>query len=620
MKTKRFLFPLKAGLAILAMSFVFWRCEVETTGEPRPNTLPETYISEISPGVTTRVSWYGTDSDGRVESFEYKWDEGSWVETAGLAETFPVEDPASDYADFKFADLDEQRTFYVRATDDRDGTDPYPASATVSANTVKPETQIIEGPQFGETYGPDVKFKWSGVDKDGSIVGFEYTMDDLAHWAYVAAVDEGGAPVGEKSYLDLGPGAHIFYVRSVDDLGAKDQTPAQTPFNVVTGQEPLLASTSPIVDGGGWFAAVGVTFSWTINVEYYGGQLPEGYSTFAFDDSTGYADDAANMQYSWRPALSYDIEGSDLLPGTHTFYVKVRDTQGSVSKFSIGFGAAGFEPTKGILVVNGISPVYAEEVTEAYDSSAYWGEKDVDFWDLFGTSSSPSISTMPVQTTSADDPFYYVGGGGPTTPDVLKDYSSVVWVANAYMGDLELWAVSPIYPYLLAGGNVILTTRYGIDFFTDPLTDYLGVSWRSSETTTVYPHIAPGLKDLTPFSSYRSGGLSGASYFSMGSYTNNDALSHYHEDLPFPEDWYHNSSGTSTLLFYNDTDWSYVRGMGAWAHPNLELGDNEAPTFPVTDDAKTGNLVFISGRCYGFNRQNSAFNFDYILTNFFGEL
>ena len=616
MKTKRSLFPLKVGLVALAVSFVFWRCEVGTTGEPRPNTLPETYISEISPGVTTRVSWYGTDSDGRVESFKYKWDDGSWVATANLSETFPVDDPASPYADFKFADLDDQRTFYVQAIDDRNGADPYPASATVSPNTVKPETQIVEGPQFGETYGPDVKFKWSGVDKDGSIVGFEYTMDDLSNWTYVAAVSEGG----EALFLGLGPGAHIFYVRAVDDLGAKDQSPAQTPFIVATGQEPLLESTSPIVDGGGWFAAVSVTLSWAVNVEYYGGQLPTGYATFALDDSTGYSDPTANMQFSWRPALSYNIKGSDIDPGDHTFYVKVRDTQGAVSKFKIGFGAAGFEPTKGILVVNGISPVYEDEITEAYDSSAYWGETDVDFWDLFGTSSSPSISTMPAQTASADDPFYYVGGGGPTTPDILKDYSSVVWVGNAYMGDLEMWALSPIYPYLLAGGNVIITTRNASSFFTGPLTDYLGVSWRAAETATVYPHIAPGLKDLTPFTSHRSGGLSSTEHFSMGSYTNNTALSHYHEDLPFPEGWYHNSDGTSTLLFYNDTDWSYVRGMGAWAHPNLELSANEAPTFPVTGDATTGNFVYIGGRNYGFNRQNAAFDFDYILTNFFGEL
>ncbi len=617
MKTTRILLPLKVGLSVLVLSFAFWGCEADELDEPRPNVRPETFISELSAGVETRVSWYGTDSDGRIESFEYRWDGGTWVETTELSEIFPTA-AGTDYDDFGFADLTEEHTFEVRATDNAGGTDQSPATATVSAVTVAPETQINEGPEFGGTYGPDVLFRWSGVDADGSIAGFEYTMDDPSSWTYK---DAEAGDVGEQLFLGLAPGAHIFYVRSVDDLGATDLTPAQVPFTVKTGDTPLLTSTSPIVDGGGWFAAVSVAFSWTIDVEYYGGQLPHGYSTYALDDSTGYSAAGANMQYSWRPSLSHSIDGADIAPGDHTFYVKVRDTQGSVEKFSVGFSAAGFDPTSGILVVNGVSPVYEEEITEAYDSSAYWGGLDVDFWDLFGTGSTPSISTMPVSAANAvgDGPYDYIGGGGPTTPDVLKNYSSVIWVANAYMGDLEDWQVSPVYPYLLAGGNLILTTRNGADFFTPELTSYLEISWRAAETATVYPTITTVLRDLVPFSSYRSGGVSSTGHFSMGAFTNNAALSHYHDDLPFPDGWYHNSAGTSTLLFYNDTDWSYVRGMSAWAHPNLVLGANEEPTFPTTGDAAKGNFVYIAGRNYGLNRVNLGFNINYIVTNFFGE-
>jgi len=610
-----------ALVLLITIPLIFWACESEDLAEPNPNIYPETFISEISPGVTTQMAWYGTDVDGRVERFEYKWDDGEWVETATLSETFPVGDVTNPYADFEFANVDEQRTFYVRAIDNNEGTDPSAAMATMSPNTIRPETQILEGPEFGKTYGPDLYFKWSGVDKDGSVVGFEYAMDDLSAWTYVDIVDEGGSPVGEKIFLGLGPGGHIFYVRSVDELGTVDQTPAQVAFIVASGYTPLLSSTSPIVDGGGWFGGVGVTFSWVVAVDYYGGQLPNGFSTFALDDSIGYGDDAANMANPWQPTTSLSLTGAQVAPGNHTFYVKVRDTQNSVSKFSISFSAAAYVPTKGILVVNGVSPVYGVEITEAYDSSAYWGTRDVDFFDLFGSGSSPSIPEMPTSAANAlgHGPFDYVGGGSAVTPDILKDYSTVVWLANDYLGDKDYWDVSPIYPFMLAGGNVILASRYADGFLTSSLTGYIGLSYRSNDASSVYTHAAPGLMDMTPFTGYRSGGISATDYYSMGAFTNNSAISHYTDDPSPAEGWYHSSSGTVTLLFYNDTDWSYRRTIGAWSHPNLVLGANEAPTLPVTGDATGGNFVLINGRHYGFNRVNSAHNFDFILTNFFGE-
>lgn len=613
MKLRTFISPIKVLLLLMA-TFALWSCEVETTGEPRANILPETFISEVSPGVTTRVSWYGTDVDGRVETFEYNWDGGDWVETANLSETFPVDDPTNPYYEFSFSSLDDERTFSVRAIDDRGGVDTYPATVTTSPNTVKPETQINEGPTFGSTVGPDVRFAWSAVDPDGEVVGFEYTMDNVSNWTYVAAVDEGGVSVGERIFLDLAPGAHTFFVRAIDDLGAVDGTPAQTPFTVITGHQPYLVSTSSIVDGGGWFAGLDVSFSWSVNVEYYQGQLPEGYATYALDDTTGWSDDGANMQYSWRPATSHSIDGDDLTAGSHAFYVKVRDTQGAVSRLQINFSAAGYAPTKDILVVNGVAPLYGSEIEDMFTDSTYWGGLDlsmVDFWDLFGSGSAPGVSTIPAAN--------YIGGGGAVTPDIFAQYKCVVWAGNSYAGDLELWNTSPVYPFLLAGGNLVLAARYGQNFFSSDLLSYAGIAWREIGVSIVdYQPTFPGLVACTPAGNSYVDLFSSYGFNSGGGCTDAD-ITNYDGSRGFT-----NAAGTSTMLFAHRSGavvggFGYVRAAGVWAHPNLVYTDLEATTLPTPGtDEMNGNFIFLAGRNYRLGNEEFKTNMRYILRNIFG--
>jgi len=581
------------GLMLIGI-IIFIGCEAENPGEPRANLEPETYISEASPGVTTIISWYGTDKDGRVESFQYRWDDGDWVETEEMTGTFQN----------IFSDLSDQHTFYVMAGDNRNGWDPTPASVTLSPVTISPETKILEGPQLGSVVGSDVRFAWEGEDKDGRIAGYEYTMDDISSWTVVDST------VTEALFLDLADGAHTFFVKAVDNLGARDESPAQVSFVVKPGFAPILTNTSPISDGAGWFSGVSVTFSWTVDVSHYEGQLPQGACTFALDDSTGFDSDNANLKIPWNPRTSYAIAADDVTPGDHAFYIKIRDTNNQVVKMRIRFSAAAPTFDKGILVVNGVAPSYGDEVTTAYADQVFWGSHDVDFWDLFGNMSAPGVSTIP---SGAE----YIGGGSAVSPDIFAQYSSVVWVGNSFSGDEELWHVSPAYPYLLAGGNLILTTRYGSGFFSDDFTAYVGVGWRSEGVVTQYDAIMPGLLDMTPFTETRADGLAGTEPFSMGAFTNNEGISH--ED-PIAEDgWYHNSDGTATLLFANWTDYGITRGLGVWTHPNLVLGANQEVTFPISGDQAQGNFVFLAGRNYGYNHENAKHNFEFILTNFFGE-
>ncbi|MFH1851923.1 MAG: hypothetical protein ABIA75_06225 [Candidatus Neomarinimicrobiota bacterium] len=593
---------------VMFIAIGFWGCESEELAQPSPNIRPESYISEVSPGVVTRISWYGTDVDGRVERFEYRWDDGDWYETTGLSETFPVEDVTNPYTDFEFLDLDDEHVFYVRAIDNNDQADLSPAAATMSPRTTQPETQIVEGPVTGATVGPDVRFVWEGIDQDGNISGYEYAIDDLTNWIAVDAF------VTEHIFYGLAEGAHIFYVRAVDNLGAVDNSPAQSAFVVKAGSLPMLISTSPIVDGGGWFAGLDVAFSWEVNVDYYGGQLPEGYATFALDDSTGWSDNQANMQYSWRGATAFEILGSNLGSGQHTFYVKVRDAQYQVSKMSISFSAAAYNPTRKILVVNGVADSYFDEITSMYTDSVYWGGldlADIYFWDLFGSGSAPAISTMPTDN--------YLGGGGPVTPDILSDFECVIWAGNAFSGDLELWQLTPIYPYLLAGGNVFLGARYTDQFFTPELEAYAQVAWRETEISLLeFEPMFPGLVACTPSGASLTSVFSSGGFDSGGSPADDD-VTNYDGSRSYTK-----ASGTSTLLFAHRTSavigsFGYVRGCGVWSHPNLDYSnDLTQATLPTTGTLEAkGNFVFLSGRHYRFDHDEYKANMRYIITSIF---
>ena len=440
-----------ALVLLITIPLIFWACESEDLAEPNPNIYPETFISEISPGVTTLMAWYGTDVDGRVERFEYKWDDGEWVETATLSETFPVGDVTNPYADFEFADVDEQRTFYVRAIDNNEGTDHSPAMATMSPNTIRPETQILEGPMTGSVVGPDVKFKWDGVDKDGSIDGFEWTLDDVSSWT---AVEE---YVTEKLFIGLAEGGHVFYVRAVDDLGAVDQTPAQSAFEVASGFKPKLANLSPVSDGGGWFSGVDLALFWAASVDYYMGQLPTGAFSYAFDDSTNFDAAGGPLASGWMSSTSYTIPGANITDGDHVFYIKARDISGNVDYISIGFGAAPFAPTKDLLLLDDFS----------WTPGCYTAHADIAT--AIGTG---FLNGVTYDTRDVDDE-----GASILTPALLGQYKAVIDYSDGGFnssGSGNLFAA-----YAGAGGSLMLTgynlVSFGAPSITTPFGIYGGI-------------------------------------------------------------------------------------------------------------------------------------------------
>ncbi|MFQ6617987.1 MAG: hypothetical protein ACE5QV_04785 [Fidelibacterota bacterium] len=551
-KQKRFNFPIffyLIGFAVLLFSVI--GCEPENPGEPRPNVKPETYISEASAGVTTIISWYGTDRDGRVEKFEYRWDDGDWIETTEMSGTF------TDI----FADLEDTHTFYVRAIDNRNGTDPTPASVSLTPITVNPETEILEGPVFGDVVGSDVKFVWDGSDKDGKIAGFEYTLDNTKNWT---AVDQ---HTKSKLYLGLPPGAHVFYVRAIDDLGAKDLTPAQSAFVVKSGFKPLLENTSPLSDGGGWFSGVDIRFSWKVDVSYYKGVLPDGAFTYALDDSTGYSDDRASMKIAWNSSSYWVASGDKVTDGSHTFYLKARDASGNVTKMKIGFTAGPFAPTEGVLLIDDFS---WDSSTGVYRSDAH-ADSLVD--QGFMNGHSHTDWDVPDQ------------GTGVFTPDNLGKYSTVILFTDGGYASADF--ANLIAAYGVAGGNLLIAG---------------------------YNNSSMGSAILTPFGFWHS--FYGTFTGNYGGMDGNagTAYENFNIDLPMKLDGtrmverhyervYPDAENTSTIF--------RVRGL-----------DGDTRSCGVRADMPGGNVVIVIGQTVVFWDQESQDTRDfgeYVLVTEFGE-
>jgi aminopeptidase N len=228
---------------------------------------------------------------------------------------------------------------------------------------------------------------------------------------------------------------------------------------------------------------------------------------------------------------------------------------------------------RGILVVNGVDfNTYGSEIWSAYEDSTFWGSYDISFWDCFEETGLGYPANLPVPL-----------GHGSVPPDTLKQFSAVVWVGNNYNGDLMDWYDTSILSYLHAGGNVLLMARYGQSFVTEPMRQYLGVTWRETSASTLENCVAAyaGLSDMA-----RIGTQNTCAVFDT-------AL----------------ATGESELLFKETLTFSTHRGLGVWRRP-VSGG---------TDRTDGAQFVFLSGRPYRWNHDQLRANVEFILGGPFGE-
>ncbi|MBU1702470.1 MAG: hypothetical protein KJ970_06530 [Candidatus Eisenbacteria bacterium] len=172
---RRNLIPSLILCAVVTAAIFSNGCEVDS-GVGRPNLPPQTNIfvkqDTLNPlNYQQVIHWWGSDTDGFVAAFLYKWsapwtpapedtlwtEDSTWVWTQATSDTFllPVE---GSY---------RRLTFEVMAIDNEDLTDPTPATQVFTALNNPPTVEWSRGWVLPTRSLPATSFAWSPEDPEG---------------------------------------------------------------------------------------------------------------------------------------------------------------------------------------------------------------------------------------------------------------------------------------------------------------------------------------------------------------------------------------------------------------------------------------------------------------------
>ena len=169
---------------LLAALLTIYSCSDESA-DTGPNLPPETIMGEYPAQGSTvsfevSMQWGGTDSDGRVTSYEIAWRSGpfdssmldslDWGSTSAREATFIVKADTcciDDSTTWKHT-----HTVFIRAVDDDGARDPDPPHRSFTATTTAPTTKITSPSTAVQS--PCITFRWNGNDLDGEAVEYRY--------------------------------------------------------------------------------------------------------------------------------------------------------------------------------------------------------------------------------------------------------------------------------------------------------------------------------------------------------------------------------------------------------------------------------------------------------------
>ena len=487
--------------AVLVSGFVLG-CSKFDPGHRVPNIPPETTLSFSPDDADTanyrvRMNWFGWDADGEIAYYETAWDKpddvdwSTWMDTTRFLVTVVSTDSlfileAADAVDPADANAYALHSFAVRAVDNEGARDASPESLVFTATTVLPDTDITRGP--ASVTGPMVTFEWSGSDRDGVIVAYDYRLFDKpegSDWLQVVPDPTFGESIttapDETSVL-FGPiaGLHRFEVWATDDAGAADQTPATSVFTALPEfAGPTLSIFTNVFGthvfrGPVWadryniavpiFAGERLSFAWTATADDYGGDVV-GYRHAYDDTSTWPAWSIFDRRFRTVPTI-----------GRHSLYISALDNANVATRARIYFDVVEASLNDYILVVDDY------DWYEEFPLSVRWGsdEERNEFYNR--------ILSGYVRDRSEWEPAQHVVEGFHTPPnvDALRGASTVVWYCDG-SGPSIADLFDPFQPtynslagYLRVGGNIILSGEKVMEQVTG---DTYPISISESDTT-----------------------------------------------------------------------------------------------------------------------------------------
>jgi PKD repeat protein len=289
--------------------------------------------------------------------------------------------------------------------------------------------------------------------------------------------------------------------------------------------------------------------------------------TVNFSDFSTGTDTTNIISWEWDFDNDGNVDSQDSEPSwifndeqSYTVSLTVSDGQQqhtrTIANFITVLGA-----TSNILVVNGIDyGTYTTEMENFYNSSACFGDHQVDVWDLFGDQGFDYSANSNIQQ---------INQLSRTIPSsILNLYQKVIWIGNSYGGDDAFYNPSQVLNYVGQGGSFLLATREGAEFFSVDLRDYCGITSMS------------GLSDLTQL-------------IALDNNLVNMAVTQAHSRVQFA---FLDAGSEAIPIFDADTSNSWIAGF------RIQKNND-------------GAFIYIAGRPYRLDNAASFQNYNYIIDN-----
>lgn len=234
----------------------------DNPGQPSGNRPPETGLVFIGDLDTTlyrqEVRWWGSDSDGEVVGFYYRWvrddtsqagfdTSSSWAFTTDVRDTFilPTQGGLSEY------------TFFVQSVDDRGLVDPSPASQAYPFRNAAPTCSLttVHAPGFPDTLFPSFSLYWVAYDPDGDETIARFLLWRSGNEANPVVIEDGTARSGALSPQYFAPegGPTTVYLQAIDS-GQRGSQPDSFEVAILpAGGSVLLLDDMPANQAAGQF-------------------------------------------------------------------------------------------------------------------------------------------------------------------------------------------------------------------------------------------------------------------------------------------------------------------------------------------------------------------------------
>jgi hypothetical protein len=209
-----------SGLGLGSHTFYVRATDASDNTDASPATETWTIVSSDStPPDTTIASGPPSSTSSTLASFTFTSTEGgSTFECRRDSQTFSPCSSPKNYSGL----ANGTHTFFVRATDPADNTDPTPApyTWTVGTDSTPPNTTIDSGP-IGTSSSTTATFTFSSTEPGST---FECSRNFAAFIPCTSPV----------TYTALADGTHTFNVRATDPSDNTDATPASATWTVAT--------------------------------------------------------------------------------------------------------------------------------------------------------------------------------------------------------------------------------------------------------------------------------------------------------------------------------------------------------------------------------------------------